>query len=250
MYIVFDLEFNQDFSDDSVQIKTGNRFPFEIIQIGAVKLDSHLNTVDSFIRNIKPTIYKKINPIIEELTGIKTDMLINEKPFLVVYKEFLDFIGNKDSIFCLWGMSDIRELYRSADYYKQNINMLPNMFINIQPYASLYFQMPKKTQLRLQNVVKMLKIPLTSEFHNALNDAIYTSEIFKKIFSESMKPVIYNPNYVKARIRQVKRVIDTEALISQFEKMYKKMLTEDEKSMIILAYKMGKTNQFLKTPKN
>lgn len=249
MYIVFDLEFNQDFSDDSVKNKIGNMFPFEIIQIGAVKLDSDLNIVDSFIRNIKPDIYKKINPIIEELTGIKTEMLINEKSFLEVYNEFIDFIGDKDSIFCIWGMSDIRELYKSADYYKQNLNLLPKMFINVQPYASLYFHMPKKIQLRLQSVVEMLKIPVKSEFHNALNDAIYTTEIFKKIYNESIKPIIYNHNYIKPRVRQVKRVIDTEALINQFEKMYGRILTEDEKSMILLAYKMGKTNQFLKTIK-
>lgn len=247
MYIVFDLEFNQDFSDDSVKNKIGNMFPFEIIQIGAVKLDSDLHIVDSFIRNIKPDIYKKVNPIIEELTGIKTGMLINEKSFLEVYNEFMEFIGDKDSIFCVWGMSDIRELYKSADYYKQNISMLPKMFINVQPYASLYFQKPKKIQLRLQSVVEMFKIPVTIEFHNALNDASYTTEILKKIYNESIKPIIYNPNYIKPRVRQVKRVIDTEALINQFEKMYGRILTEEEKSMILLAYKMGKTNQFLKT---
>lgn len=247
MYIVFDLEFNQDFSDVSAKKIIGNMFPFEIIQIGAVKLDSDLNLVDSFIRNIKPNIYKKINPIIEELTGIKTEMLINEKSFLEIYNEFIEFIGDKDSIFCVWGMSDIRELYKSADYYKQNISMLPKMFVNIQPYASLYFHMPKKTQLRLQNVVEMLNIPVINEFHNALNDAFYTTEIFKKIYNESIKPIIYDPNYVRPRIRQIKRMIDTEALIKQFEKMYNRILTEEEKSMIILAYKMGKTNQFLKT---
>lgn len=247
MYIVYDLEFNQDFTDVSANKIKGNMFPFEIIQIGAVKLDSDLNMVDTFICNIKPDIYNKINPIIEELTGIKTEMIINEKSFIEVYNEFIDFIGNKDSIFCVWGMSDIRELYKSADYYKQNISMLPKMFINIQPHASLYFHMPKKIQLRLQSVVEMLNIPIINEFHNALNDALYTTEIFKKIYNESIKPIIYDPNYVKPRIRQVKRIIDTEALIKQFEKMYNRILTEEEKSMIILAYKMGKTNQFLKT---
>lgn len=247
MYIVFDLEFNQDFSDAPAKKIRGSRFPFEIIQIGAVKLDSDLNIVDTFTRNIKPDIYKKINPIIEELTGINIEMLINEKSFIEVYNEFIEFIGNKDFIFCIWGMSDIRELYKSADYYKQNISMLPKMFINIQPHASLYFDMPKKIQLSLQNVVKMLNIPVKNEFHNALNDGFYTAEIFKKIYNKSIKPIIYDPNYVKPRIRQVKRVIDTETLNNQFEKMYNRILTEEEKSMIILAYKMGKTNQFLKT---
>jgi hypothetical protein len=36
------------------------------------------------------------------------------------------------------------------------------------------------------------------------------------------------------------------SLIQQFEKMYDREMTKEEKSIIILAYKMGKTNQFLK----
>lgn len=245
MYIIFDLEFNQDFSDENVKIK-GRMFPFEIIQIGAVKLDSQFNVVDSFNRYMKPDIYKKVSPFIEELTGIKTEMLLNQKPFQEVYTEFMEFIGDANSILCVWGMADIKELYRSVDYYNLDKSLLPKMYINLQPYASLYFHMPKRIQLRLQTIIEMLKIPVENEFHNALNDAHYTAQIFKKIYNEYMQPAIYDPNYVRPRIRQPKKVIDTDALIEQFEKMLNRVLSDEEKSMIILAYKMGKTNQFLK----
>lgn len=247
MYIVFDLEFNQDFSEVAAKKINGSRFPFEIIQIGAVKLDSNFYVIESFNRYIKSDIYKKVSPFIEELTGIRTEMLINEKSFQDVYNEFIEFIGDINSIFCVWGMSDIRELYKSADYYNLNVDLLPKMYINLQPYTSLHFNMPKKIQLRLQSVIEMLNIPVTSEFHNALNDAYYTSEVFKKIYNKSLQPIIYNPNYIKPRIREPKRVIDIDGLIKQFEKMYDREITDEEKSMIILAYKMGKTNQFLKT---
>ncbi|HBV67729.1 MAG TPA: DNA polymerase III [Clostridiales bacterium] len=243
MYIVFDLEFNQDFSE--IQDKNIKGFPFEIIQIGAIKLDNYFNIVDSFTSYIKPNIYKKISPFIEELTGIKTEMLINEKSFPKVYNEFIEFIGDTNSILCVWGMSDMRELYKSADYYQQNINLLPKMYINLQPYTSLYFNLPKKTQLKLQGVIEMLKIPAQSKFHNALNDAYYTAEVLRKIHKKSFQPIIYNPNYMKPRIKQIKRVLDVEALIKQFEKMNNREISEEEKSMIILAYNMGKTGQFL-----
>lgn len=245
MYIIFDLEFNQDFSDETIKTK-GSMFPFEIIQIGAVKLDSGFNMVDSFNCYVKPDIYKKVSPFIEELTGIRTEMLLNLKSFQEVYTEFLEFIGDKDSVLCVWGMADIRELYKSADYYNLDKSLLPKMYINLQPYASLYFHMPKRIQLRLQSVIEMLNISISNEFHNALNDAYYTAEIFKKIYNEYIQPTIYDPNYVKPRIRQHKKVIDTDALIEQFEKMYNRALSDEEKSIIILAYKMGKTSQFLK----
>ena len=38
--------------------------------------------------------------------------------------------------------------------------------------------------------------------------------------------------------------IDTYNLIKQFEKMFNREMTEEEKSIIKLAYIMGKTNQF------
>lgn len=242
------MEFNQDFTHVTDKKINGSFFPFEIIQIGAVKLDSHFNYVDSFNRYIKLDIYKKVSSFIEELTGIKTEMLIDEKPFPKVYNEFIEFIGDINSIFCIWGMSDIRELYKSTDYYKQDINLLPKLYINIQPHASHYFHVSKRVQLKLESVVEMLKIPSVNKFHNALNDAYYTAEIFKKIYNESiMNPVIYDPKYIKPRIRKARRVIDVEGLIKQFEKMYNRVISEEEKSMIILAYKMGKTNQFLIT---
>ena len=49
-YIVFDMEFNQDLSplqDPKVKWST---YPFEIIQIGALKLDYDFNRVAAFNR--------------------------------------------------------------------------------------------------------------------------------------------------------------------------------------------------------
>ncbi len=62
-YIVLDLEFNQPYN-----FKTGKRSPlvaecpFEIIQIGAVKLDENFNITGKFDALIKPRIYKRIHP--------------------------------------------------------------------------------------------------------------------------------------------------------------------------------------------
>ena len=85
-----------------------------------------------------------------------------------------------------------------------------------------------------------------SRFHNAFNDAFYTSEIFKRIFNENLKTSIYNPNTNKYLTRENtnRTKLDTDKLINQFEKMYNKEMSEEEKSIINLAYKMGNTNQF------
>ena len=77
-YIIFDLEFNQQHPDD---LKDDNKpeLLFEIIQIGALKLDSKFNTISTFNYLIKPNIHTKIHPYVENLTKITEDELNNEK---------------------------------------------------------------------------------------------------------------------------------------------------------------------------
>ncbi|MHB8127419.1 MAG: 3'-5' exonuclease [Mobilitalea sp.] len=247
-YIVFDLEFNQDFSSLQVPAEAGALCPFEIIQIGAVKLDSQWSTVATFNRYIKPVIYSKISPFITELTAITTEQLMNEETFPEVYQAFLEFIEDVDSVFCTWGKTDMKELFQNVAYHKLNQRLLPKLYINLQPYASLHFDLPEKRLLRLQSTVEDLGLPLTYPFHNALHDAYYTGEIFKKIYLPTMQPKLYDPIYVNVNIisRQPKRKIDFDALLLQFEKMYQRQMTEVEQDLIKIAYQMGKTQQFLK----
>ena len=245
-FIVFDLELNQDFSSlQNIDMKRSANL-FEIIQIGAVKLDSELNTVSTFNRYIKPVIYKDISPFITELTGITTGQLQGEENFPEVYKSFIEFISGIDSVFCTWGMSDVKELFSNAEEHKLSSKLLPRKFINLQPYVSLYFNFSSKNLLRLEHAVKALSLSTSYDFHNALYDAYYTAEIFKKIYNPFIQPKIYDPAYKPVKLRQPKKIIDTEGLINQFEKMYSRKMTEEEQSIILLAYKMGKTGQFLK----
>lgn len=244
-YIVFDLEFNQDFASLQNFERENSHYPFEIIQIGAVKLDAHFATIDTFNRYVKPYFYQEINPFITELTGITTKQLLNEETFPKVYRSYIEFIKDTDSIFCIWGMSDIKELFRNARYHHLDSTPLPQMFINIQPHVSTHLSFPKKKLLRLQDAVTTLQIPTTYSFHSAIHDAYYTSEIFKKIYHPSIKPILYDPSYKPIRRRNIKKQIDFIALINQFEKMYERKMTDEEQGIIKLAYKMGKTNQFL-----
>lgn len=257
-YIVFDLEFNQDLSslqdtnmlkwqtDSPVQNKKGlSQYPFEIIQIGAVKLDSNLNNIATYNQYIKPVIYSNVSPFVTELTGITTEQLSEEKLFPLVYDSFIEFIGEAESVFCIWGMSDLKALYKNVDYHKLNSRQIPELFINIQPFVPKHLKLTQKNLLRLQTAVELLEIPITYEFHNALHDAYYTAEILKKIYSTSIQPRPYNPSYVFIRPKQQKKTIQYDKLIQQFEKMYAREMTDEEQDIIKLAYKMGKTRQFI-----
>lgn len=248
-FIIFDLEFNQDVSSlENFDLdKERPHYPFEIIQIGAIKLDLEFNTADIFSHYIKPTFYKRINPFITELTGITTEQLQTEEPFPEIYKTFTEFIEG-DSVFCIWGMSDITGLFKNVEYHQLNKRLLPKKFINLQPYVSINLNLSRKKLLGLRHAVEILNIPITYPFHNALHDAFYTGEIFKKVYSPSIQPRTYDQSNLIIRPKRRKIEIDFDKLILQFEKMYARKMTEEEQDIIKLAYKMGRTNQFLKYP--
>lgn len=219
--------------------------PFEIIQIGAVKLNDNFEIIATFNRLIKPSLYNEIHPFIEELTGINTEMVATEKHFPSVYKEFLKFIGSNDFVMCVWGIDDIKQLIRNIHYHSLNIHNNIKKYIDIQNLASKEFNTPKGNRLGLKTAVEFWNIPIQNDFHNALNDAVYTCHVFKKVFNKNLKPSIYsNPNYNRIPTNSLK--VDTEKLISQFEKMFVRKMTKEEKSIIRIAYNMGKTHQFLK----
>lgn len=244
-YVIFDLEFNQDFASLDENAPSFTRYPFEIIQIGASKLNSNLKTLQTFDRFIKPSLYQKINPAITELTGITTKQLQNEQPFPSVYQDFLEFIGNTDTIFCTWGKTDIREIYSNAAFHKLDISLLPTRYINLQPLVSLHFHQPATKLMKLQTAIEALNIPTTLDFHNALNDAFYTAKIWKKLYHPAIQPQFYNPNVTVIKTRQPKKVLNFPNLLQQFEKMFQRSMSEDEEKLIKLAYHMGKTGQFM-----
>ncbi|AHF05983.1 3'-5' exonuclease [Desulfitobacterium metallireducens] len=245
-FIIFDLEFNQDVSSLQNFDRKRSPYPFEIIQMGAIKLNLEFNTVDTFNRYVKPTFYTRINPFVTELTGITTEQLLTEEPFPKIYEAYTTFINESDSIFCAWGMSDITELFKNAEHHQLSHRFLPKRVINLQPYVSTHFNFSQKNLLRLQHAVELLHIPITYAFHNALHDAFYTAEIFKKVYNSSIQPKPYDPSHRAIRQKHQKRIIDIDKLLQQFEKIYARKITAEEQEMIKLAYKMGRTNQFLK----
>lgn len=246
-YIIFDLEFNQVYeSKKENHIISNEKCPFEIIQIGAIKLNENLEITKTFDKLIKPHIYKKLNPFVENLTGITINELNLSKSFKDIYEEFITFIKEDKNILCVWGLADIKELFRNIKYHNLDTSIIPKEYINLQQYASKYLKCPKGTHIGLSKAVNLLNIPINSNFHNAFADAYYTAEVFKKIYTDKIQIKIYNPSSQRAKnnFSNEKKKVDYSALIKQFEKMFNREMSLEEKKIIKLSYIMGKTNQF------
>lgn len=246
-YIVFDLEFNQGYKyKRKNKSRINPKCRFEIIQIGAVKLNSDLQTIDRLDLLVKPKVYSFLHHFIAEMTDITIEKLKSSDPFNVVYDKFVKFIG-QDSILCTWGVSDMRELVRNINFHKLDLNLLPKDYVDIQSIASKYLKTLHGNSIGLKNAVESLGIPHDSQFHDAFNDAFYTAEVFKKIYTDDVKPITYNMNEGQTNDRHNldKRVkVDTIKLMAQFEKMFDREMTLEEKRIIKLAYDMGRTGQF------
>ena len=239
-YIIFDLEFNQSSNKEEKLVE----LPFEIIQIGALKLDENLEVVSVFNELVKPTVYKNILPYIQDLTSITDEMVSSAKEFTRIYYDFMNFIGNEDITFVVWGIVDLRELFKNILYFNLPTENFPKHYINIQDYASKHFKFPGGKMIGLKTALDFLNIHIDCEFHNAFNDAYYTSKVFKKLYTDSIETKLYTHTPIRIK-SEPKKIVDYNALILQIEKMYNRKLTSEEISMIKLAYNMGKTNQFL-----
>lgn len=175
-YIVFDLEWNQ-----SVYGHSGEhpRMPFEIIEIGAVKVNEDYEIISEYSSLIKPRIYKKLHNSIRSMLNYDEKELKNGKPFAEACAEFLEWCG-EDYIFCTWGASDLYYLQTNMDFYYMDRLEFPLKYYNLQQiFADIYNS--DHTICKLEKAVQMMELDADEPFHAAINDARYTARILAAI---------------------------------------------------------------------
>lgn len=175
-YIVMDLEWNQSTSTPG----ENPRLPFEIIEIGATKLDHKFNIIDQFEAIIKPRVYRRLQPKIKEILGYDESNLKTGRPFDVVYREFKKWCG-EDFMFCTWGPLDLTYLQQNMDFYYLKQLSFPLRFYNLQEIYAIQNYDDKKQTPSLEKAVAELEIEIDAPFHCAKNDAYYTAKIFQKM---------------------------------------------------------------------
>lgn len=181
-YIVLDLEWNQA-ADLSARQESG--LSFEIIEIGAVKLDCDKNLIGSFHELIKPQVFHKMNEVTKEIIHINMKQLKGGRNFANVMESFLKWCGG-DYIFCTWGNTDLIELQRNMDYYNMtHLSEKPIIYYDIQKLFSIAFE-DKKTRRSLEYAIDFLNIGKDTAFHRADADAHYAAEILKRIEDEAV----------------------------------------------------------------
>lgn len=183
-YIILDLEWNQSPDGKSHSVP---EVPFEIIQIGAVKMDAQFQFQSEFDRFIRPEIYTKLHSKVSEIIGITMSELEEQgSSFEEVAADFLDWCG-EDFIFCTWGSTDLIELQRNMKYYGLTYAFpKPFLYYDLQKLYSLCFS-DGKTRITLQHAIEELGITEDEGYHLAGSDARYTAKVLKKLDFERVR---------------------------------------------------------------
>lgn len=189
-YIIIDLEWNQC----PLGRNLGERkLPFEIIEIGAVKLDENRRFKGKFHSLVKPQVYKELHPKTWEIIHIDREELEKGECFETVIRDFLDWCG-KEYAFGTWGPMDLTELQRNMDYFGiTGVFEKPFFYWDIQKLFSLETEGYKNPHT-LEYAVDYYEFKQKAEFHRALADAEYTAQVFQEI-SESIVKRYFSIDY-------------------------------------------------------
>lgn len=179
-YIVFDLEWNQSAHGKEESVED---FPFEIIEIGAIKLNSELSLTDEFHRLIRPQVYTQMHYVILEVTHMDMGELQSQgEDFVHAAEGFVNWC-DEDSIYCIWGSMDLTELQRNMKYYgMDNPFPKPLFYYDVQKLYALFYKGGMKPSLDV--AVEELGLLEERPFHRALDDAYYTGKVLKKMMEE------------------------------------------------------------------
>ena len=176
-YIILDMEWNQALNR-AATVRSPIILNGEIIQIGAIKTDESFNLIDRLKINVRPKYYKKMNPYVQEITGISSVDLTCGESFPQAFRRFSAWCGESFR-FITWGFDDIGilsdnlKLHGMDDSYGRNYINLQLIF-NRQTGA-------QQLQCSLSSAAESLGIPIDVQVHDAANDAYLTYEVCKKL---------------------------------------------------------------------
>lgn len=186
-YIILDLEWNQPANGKNYVKKD---LPFEIIQIGAIKLDDEGNELDSFNCVVCPSVYKKLHSAVKEVVALTEEDLKNGVTFHDAFLQLMQFCGD-DYIFCTWGSQDLWQLQQNMQYYRIE-NAFPKVmkYYDVQKLFSIVFE-DGKLRRTVEHGVDVFGFEKDLPFHSAVNDARYVSRIFRHLMEnkEAMERV-------------------------------------------------------------
>lgn len=162
--IVLDLEWNHGYDKRPLN---------EILQIGAVRVDGLGGRIlDTFNAYIKPVVHKKFDPGAASLPELWASRR-SEQGFREAMTAFRAWCG-EETVFAAWGSGDLETLSENCRYWK----LPPFSAETVHDFQRAFSRrLETDRQLALWRAAEYCGLPDIFDFHNALNDALYTALI-------------------------------------------------------------------------
>lgn len=173
-YIILDIEFNGR--------KFASELPMEVIEIGAVRLNSSLAYVDEFSSMIKPVYFAKLNSFLKKKTGIEQEEIDAADGFVQVSERFREWLGpNENFLLLTWGGEDMKRIVFDTRMHKLDDSywMTTDYFDLLKGYLRYK---GVSNDVSVEAALADLEIETSGSAHRALDDARMTAEVFRKVF--------------------------------------------------------------------
>ncbi len=180
-YIIFDLEWNNAFN---YRTKKGIN---EIIEIGAVKLNSDMEVVDTFKQLIYPKLSKKLGSNFKKLTHITMEEIRADGiSFDEAFADFSRWSRGDNVVFLSWSNSDLYTLVDNYKRFKHTTDVeFMHYYADAQSYCMQFIKDHNGSQISLSKCAEKFDVDVDkTTFHRALEDCFVTAYCLKKVFDK------------------------------------------------------------------
>lgn len=141
----------------------------EIIEIGAVRLDSDLEVVGDFDSFVRPATEPVLSPFCQQLTTISQADVDAADSFPAVFSRFLEWIGAADYRLCSWGAYDVTQFRRDC---RRHGVVFPDRFekqhVNLK---ELFAESQDVGRCELPAAFEHVGLSLVGTYHRGIDDA-------------------------------------------------------------------------------
>nr|WP_326171302.1 3'-5' exonuclease [uncultured Oscillibacter sp.] len=172
--IILDLEWNRSYDKKPLD---------EILQIGAVRVTEIGGPiVDTFSIFIRPTVHKRFDPGARKLPELQASVQSTVE-FPAALEQFRAWCGGETAFAAWGGGDDFKALRQNCEYWK--IPPVPVETVCDLQMAFSYL-VGTEQQVALWRAAEDCGIPDVFDYHNALNDAMYTAVVAGWITPEAL----------------------------------------------------------------
>lgn len=173
--IIIDLEMNE--IDLEIHPMPPKSCRFEIMEIGAVKLDENYNIIDEYKAYVKPE-FNSIGERYTLLTGITNEMVADADTFVEAFEKFLVWC-DKDYKIISWGGMDKVQVKRETAYKGIDQSKTKYMLKNWVDFQSQFSKsLGIYKSVALKDAINYAGIEQEGQLHDAYWDAKNTATLY------------------------------------------------------------------------